>query len=92
MYIAGSFSCDESLRSTRFNSKYENNLVYFRQKKYNKYLAVLCVDYITTKEAARNWGITDRRIKGAKRRETHGLFLLTPKNRPTDDEKDGEIK
>ena len=39
-------------------------------------LAVLCVDYITTKEAAKNWGITERmvvyhcsagRIKGAKK-------------------------
>jgi len=37
---------------------------------------VLCVDYITTKEAAKNWGITGRmvvyhcsagRIKGAKK-------------------------
>ncbi len=39
-------------------------------------MEVLCVDYITTKEAAKNWGITDRmvvyhcsagRIKGAKK-------------------------
>ena len=46
-------------------------------------LAVLCVDYITTKEAARNWGITERMvvyhcsagwIKGAKKWGTHGLF------------------
>lgn len=39
-------------------------------------MEVLCVDYVTTKEAAENWGITDRmvvyhcsagRIKGAKK-------------------------
>lgn len=51
-------------------------LVYFREKKYNIVMEVLCVDYIATKEAAKNWGITDRmvvyhcsagRIKGAKK-------------------------
>lgn len=55
---------------------------------------MLCLDYITTKEAAKAWGITDRmvvyhcsagRIKGAKKWETHGLSLLTLKNRLTDD-------
>ena len=39
-------------------------------------MEVLCVDYITTKEVGKNWGITDRmvvchcpaeRIKGAKK-------------------------
>ncbi|WP_205607853.1 helix-turn-helix domain-containing protein [Clostridium sporogenes] len=25
-------------------------------------MEVLCVDYITTKEAAKNWGITDRMV------------------------------
>lgn len=57
-------------------------------------MEVLCVDYITTKEAAKNWGITDRmvvyycsagRIKEAKKWEIHGLFRLTLKNRLTDD-------
>ncbi len=69
--------------------------IYFRQKKYNRAIEVLCLaDYITTKEAAKNWGITDRivvyhcsagRIKEAKKWEIHGLFLLTLKNRLTDD-------
>jgi predicted urease superfamily metal-dependent hydrolase len=52
------------------------------------------MDYITTKEAAKNWGITDRmvvyhcsagRIKEGKKREIHGLFPLPLKNRLTDD-------
>lgn len=50
------------------------------------------MDYITIKKAAENCGIIGRmvgyhcsvgRIKGAKK--IHGLFLLTPKNRLTDD-------
>ena len=50
--------------------------------------------YITTKEAAKKWGVTDRmvvyhcsawRIKGAKKWEIHGLFRLMLKNRLTDD-------
>jgi hypothetical protein len=58
--------------------------VYFRQKKYNRAVEVLCVDYITTKETAKIWGITDRmvvyhcsagRIKGA---EKMGNTWLVP--------------
>lgn len=49
---------------------------------------VLRVDYIMTKEAAENWGITDRmvvyhcsagRIKGAKKWEIRGSFRLMQK-------------
>ncbi len=52
------------------------------------------MDYMTKKEATKNWGITDRmvvyhcsagRIKGAKKWGIHGLFLLTLKNRLTDE-------
>lgn len=69
-------------------------------------MEVLCVDYITTKEAAKNWGITDRmvvyycsagRIKGAKKM---GNTWLVPADaeKPTDGRyrsskvKDGENK
>ncbi len=51
------------------------------------------MDYIRTKEAVGNCGITDRmvmynsfavRIKGTKKVEIHGLFLMTLKNRQMD--------
>ena len=69
-------------------------LVYFCQKKYNGVMEVLCVDYITTKEAAKNWGITDRmvvyhcsvgRIKGAKKMGNTWLVPVDAKNQLTDD-------
>lgn len=37
-----------------------SQLVNFRQHKYNKVMEVLCVNYITTKEAAKIWEITER--------------------------------
>lgn len=69
-------------------------LVNFSQDKYNRVMSMLCVDYITTKEAAKNFRITNKmvvyhcsagRINGSKKRKIHDLFRLTLKNRLTDD-------